>query len=48
MVVQWDLTNKNEPYLYGGFLKWGYPYSWLVYNGKPENPKIDYLGVALF
>ena len=36
---------------YGGFLKWGCPNSWLVYNGKSMKiPSINgwWLGVALF
>ena len=28
------LLMKVHGYLYGGFHKWGYPNSWLVYNGK--------------
>ena len=32
---------------YGGFHKWWYPNSWMVYNGKSEN-KMDDLGVPPF
>ena len=30
-----------------GFHKWGYPNSWMIYNGKSQ-PKMDDLGVPLF
>jgi len=32
---------------YGGFHKWWYPNSWMVYNGKSEN-NMDDLGVPPF
>jgi hypothetical protein len=32
---------------FGGFLQWGYPNSWMVYNRKSEN-KMDHLAVPPF
>jgi hypothetical protein len=40
------MNGMNE-HLYGGFRKWGYPNSWMVYNGKSENI-MDDLGVPIF
>ena len=31
----------------GGFLKWGYPNSWMVYKGRSQN-KIDDVEVLAF
>ena len=35
------ISRMKRPY--GGFLKWGYPNSWLVYRGK-SHLKMDDLG----
>ena len=33
--------------IFGGFQKWRYPKSWMVYNGKPQS-KMDDLGGPYF
>ena len=46
MINEWILVD-HLPYPYGGFLKWGYPNSWMVF--VRENPiKVDDLGVSPF
>ena len=45
-VINNRMNGMNE-HLYGGFRKWGYPNSWMVYNGKSENI-MDDLGVPIF